>query len=192
MIKSTVAAVLLMTLSHSAHADWALDKANSTLSFVSVKKSDVMEAHHFNHINGTLTDNGAFSLVIDLSSVDTAIAIRDSRMGEHLFETNKFPQATLSASIPSKALAGLVVNQTAMMKVPASLNLHGEKQAMNADVSVTLLSDGNLLVSSNKPVFVNAGDFNLIKGIEKLRELAGLPSISTTVPVTFSLRLNNQ
>jgi len=34
---------------------------------------------------------------------------------------------------------------------------------------------------------VNASQVGLLAGIEKLRELAGLPSISPAVPVTFSL-----
>jgi hypothetical protein len=55
---------------------------------------------------------------------------------------------------------------------------------------VTKLANGSLLVNSVKPVIIKAVDFNLVKGIEKLRQLAGLPSISTTVPVSFVLRLN--
>ena len=191
MLNSTIAASLLLAFSNTALADWSLDNDNSTLSFVSVKKGDVMEAHHFNQMSATLSDKGAFSLNIDLASVDTAISIRDSRMGQYLFETKQFPQAVLNASIPSKALANLVVNQTTQMKVPATLNLHGQTKAINADVSVTKLSNGTLLVVSNKPILVKAADFNLINGIEKLRQLAGLPSISNTVPVSFTLRLNN-
>jgi hypothetical protein len=37
---------------------------------------------------------------------------------------------------------------------------------------------------------IKASDFNLSKGIEKLKELAGLSVISDSVPVTFYITLN--
>jgi hypothetical protein len=46
------------------------------------------------------------------------------------------------------------------------------------------------LVVSAHPVILNADNYKLAKGIEKLRELASLPSISHAVPVSFYLTLN--
>jgi hypothetical protein len=40
---------------------------------------------------------------------------------------------------------------------------------------------------SKKPVVVNAPEFKLAEGVEALREIAGLPSISLAVPVSFVL-----
>ena len=39
-------------------------------------------------------------------------------------------------------------------------------------------------------VVVQAGDYALATAVEKLREIAGLPSISTAVPVTFALEFS--
>jgi hypothetical protein len=49
------------------------------------------------------------------------------------------------------------------------------------------LTADRLLVSSVRPVIVNAGPLGLDEGVERLREAAGLPSISPAVPVTFQL-----
>jgi hypothetical protein len=41
------------------------------------------------------------------------------------------------------------------------------------------------MVAATKPLIVDATKFGLSDGIEKLREIAGLSSISHAVPVTF-------
>lgn len=190
MIKSTVTAALLSLTSLSAFANWTLNNDQSTVSFVSVKKSNVMEAHHFKSLTGKLSNAGKFSLTIDLNSVDTAIAIRDQRMAKHLFETTQFAQANVSATLPTSLLTELTVDTTIKTNLSAQLSLHGQTMPISLMVSVTKLASGNLLVASIKPVIIKAADFGLVKGIETLRQLAGLPSISTTVPVSFVLRLN--
>jgi len=190
MIKSTATAVFISLMSASAFADWTLDNEQSTVSFVSVKKGTVMESHHFKTLTGHVSDAGKFSLNIDLSSVDTSIAIRDQRMNEHLFETAKFSHATISGQVPSSLLSSLKANNTTKTTLTSQLSLHGQTVPVTLVVSVTKLTDGSLLVASVKPVIIKATDFDLVKGIEKLRQLAGLPSISTTVPVSFVLRLN--
>ena len=54
-------------------------------------------------------------------------------------------------------------------------------------LSLTKMQDGIVRVRSIEPFIVNASQFDLSGGIEKLRELASLPSIATAIPVTFSL-----
>ena len=44
-----------------------------------------------------------------------------------------------------------------------------------------------LRVDTLAPIIVKADAFALVDGIESLREIAGLPSISRSVPVSFSL-----
>lgn len=190
MIKATVLAGLLSLTSLDLLANWTVSNEQSTVSFISVKKSNVMEAHHFNQITGQLTKDGSFSLNIDLASVDTTIGIRDQRMKEYLFEQSKFANATVSASLTSAIISKLKTNETTPLSLTAELDLHGYKKEITLLVDVIKLSDSSLVVNSTKPVFIKANDFSLVKGIEKLRSLAGLPSISTTVPVSFSLRLN--
>jgi len=42
-------------------------------------------------------------------------------------------------------------------------------------------------VTTVAPIMVDANGLEMVAGIEALREVAGLPSISYSVPVTFSL-----
>ena len=69
-----------------------------------------------------------------------------------------------------------------------SLALHGVQRDLTAQVSVLLENDGDLLVFTTHPVLVNAADFGLDSGVEALRNVAGLKSISNVVPVTLQLK----
>ncbi len=52
---------------------------------------------------------------------------------------------------------------------------------------ITRLDLDRLMVVSEQPVVVNARDFGLVPGVEALRKIVGLSSISLAVPVTFVL-----
>jgi hypothetical protein len=56
-------------------------------------------------------------------------------------------------------------------------------------VPVTVFSEGQgkLRVFSSQPIILQAEEFNLDAGVEALRQVAGLKSISTAVPVTLNL-----
>ena len=166
---------------------WQLDNQHSSLSFISIKKADVAEAHHFNQLRGSLDDNGKISFVIDLLSVDTNIAIRNERMKEFLFKTELYPSATFTAQLDMKKFNQIGVGTTGLLKLSGEIDLHGKKQKVMIEVLVAKLSNQNFVVSSMKPVLLNAQRFGLTEGVKKLQELAKLPSISNAVPVSFVL-----
>lgn len=170
-------------------SDWQVNQDHSQVSFISIKKTDIAEVNHFKHVAGSLTDAGAFSLSIDLTSVDTGVEIRDQRLQSVLFEVAQFPTLTIDAVVNPKLLAGLKVGDTLTTQVEATIMLHGQKQQKSFDVLVAKLSDKKMVVSSLAPVIVQANEFGLVAGVEKLKELAGLPSISLAVPVSFVLTL---
>jgi len=182
-LRSIVVGVLM--LPGIALADWTLNNDASLLSFISIKKGDVAEIHHFNRLEGTLDSAGNAKVVIHLASVDTAIAIRDERMQEMLFETSMFPTAEMVAKVDTMAIENLKIGEMLQQEVGAELSLHGDTQAMQLQVTITKLDSGRLQVASYAPLVVDAGEFGLIQGVEALREVAGLPSISNAVPVTF-------
>lgn len=184
-IMFTLFFAILMSL--PAKADWNLNGNESTLSFVSTKAVNAAEVHRFATLSGGIDASGMVEISIDLTSVDTSIELRDDRMREMLFETGKFAAATLTASIDEEMLSGLAVGDSVEATVNSQLALHGEASELAIDVVVVRTTDSQILVVSKKPVVVNAQYFRLTEGIEKLREVAGLPSISTAVPVTFVL-----
>lgn len=170
-----------------AQADWDLVNDKSQLSFVSIKKGSVAEAHHFTQLQGRLSDQGALSLDVELASAETLIPIRNERLTKFVFDTVSFPKATLTADL-KPTLAQIQSPGMQIIKgIDAKLNFHGHEKALKIDVLVTRMENGDLSVASIKPVIVNGKDFEVIEGIQKLQELAKLPSIATAVPVTFAL-----
>ena len=186
-----VALVSTALLSASAFAaDWQVKQGHSKVSFISVKKGDIAEVHDFKQVSSSLTPEGAFNLTIELVSVDTGIEIRDERMQTMLFEVAKYPQVKLNSVINPKLLADLSVGSTLMTQIDGTIDLHGKTRQMSFDVLVAKLSDTKMVVSSLAPVIVQANDFDLVEGVNKLREIAGLSSISLAVPVSFVLTLS--
>ncbi|OIO73996.1 MAG: hypothetical protein AUJ57_03285 [Zetaproteobacteria bacterium CG1_02_53_45] len=182
--------LLLMLLPASAWAGgWTLDAGNSDINFVSVKKDTVAEVHHFTSLSGSANDESA-AVSIDLTSVESGIAIRNERMKSMLFDVAQFATATITADISGVDTAKLKAGDAVAATVPVWLDLHGFKQKLKADVTVVALSDG-LLVTSRSPVIVKAADFGLVAGIEALRDAAKLPNIAQSVPVSFHLRFTH-
>jgi polyisoprenoid-binding protein YceI len=190
MLKTLFSVGMLLAATTVSAANWQLDNDQSQLNFVSIKKGNVAEVHHFERLTGNLSENGTFTLDIDLESVNTNIEIRDQRMREFLFDVVDFPAASLTAQVEPALVAELASGMTRTATIDAELSLHGQKQSLTIDVLVTKLSDNTLMLVSAKPLVLNVSDFDLVQGVEKLRELAGLPSISHAVPVSFYLTLN--
>lgn len=185
--------LLLIVLSFfisPAFSAWQLDNQSSSLNFVTIKKGDVAEAHKFMRLEGSVTDEGKVNFSIDLTSVNTQIEIRDERMKEFLFNTKLFPKANFSAQLDMTLLNKIAAGKSILMSFSGDISLHGEKQQVNVQVMVAKLSDNQFIVSSLKPIIINAKNFSLIAGVQKLQELAKLPSISNAVPVSFVLTFN--
>ena len=157
-----------------------LDNALSALSLVSVKKGTAGEVHTIDKLSGSLSDAGELSVTLDLTSVNTKIEIRDERMRNNLFETGANPTATVTAKI------GKVADGVSRVTGSLELNLHGVKKSLDFE-AIAVMAGDKLVVSSAKPIIINAADFGLEGGVAKLQELAKLPSIATAVPVGFVL-----
>ncbi|MGS2723469.1 YceI family protein [Porticoccus sp. GXU_MW_L64] len=186
-ILQSAAAALLLAVSSFSNADWQLNNELSDISLVTTKATHVAEVHHFKQLSGAAGKQGA-SVTIDLNSIHTNIDIRDQRMREMLFDTAKFPNATFTASVDLTALENLKAGEQTTRNLSGTLNLHGQSQKLDLGaVTVTRLADNRLQVANLRPVLINAASFNLVAGVEKLRTVAGLPSISNAVPVNFRL-----
>ena len=185
-LKSIFCFVTVFFLASSASAHWELDNNSSTLSFVTVKADHVGEVHTFDQLSGDINDDGSIQITIELASVNTLIDIRNERMQNMLFETNLFPQATISGEIDLDAVAAMDAGVSQAISVDFDLAIHGESSSYTADVLVTRTESG-VLASTVKPIIVMADTHGLVSGVEALREVAGLPSISRAVPVSFNV-----
>jgi len=184
-VSLTLVSALLLAL--PAKAEWALDYDASRINFVTTKSNAAAEVHTFDIVDGDIKDNGNFAISIDLDSVDTGIPIRDERMRSMLFDTEEYPTATLVGVVDLAAVEAIGVGESSDMALEGQLMVHGTRLSVTLDLCVSRLSASRVLVTSRKPVIVNAGQVGLAAGVEKLREVAGLPSISPAVPVTFNL-----
>lgn len=180
-------ATLLAVVALPANAGWVLDNDASRINFVSTKANTAAEVHTFGIVDGMVSDEGKASVSIDLETVDTAIEIRDERMRSMLFDTESYPTATIDATVDPEEIEALKIGDTVTTTAEGELSLHGTTTSVTLELSIARLSESRLIVSSYKPLVINAGQVGLAEGVEKLREVAGLPSISPAVPVSFLL-----
>ncbi|MDA0687928.1 MAG: YceI family protein [Proteobacteria bacterium] len=186
ILASTSTVLVASLFSSLASAHWSLNNDASTLSFVTVKAEHVAEVHTFDVLSGEIADDGSVEITIELASVNTLIPIRNERMQAMLFETNMFPEATITADIDLDGFTAMTPGASEAIQLNFSLNMRETSRSYTADVLVTRLENG-LVASTLKPVVVTAEQFDLITGVEALREVAGLPSISRAVPVSFTV-----
>lgn len=187
----TFAALALALASCLSHADWDLNQEASQVNFLSTKNTHKTEIHSFNKISGGINNDAKATVSIDLASVNTNIGIRDERMQKFLFNTEKFATATLTAQLDKKLLAE-ATQGSKVLDVNAMLNLNGQSKPLTLKAKAIRLPNGNIEVHSLQPVLLNAKDFMLDAGIDKLKEIAKLKSISYLVPVTFNLQFTEK
>jgi polyisoprenoid-binding protein YceI len=187
-MQTRLIAILAATLlcSTVAQADWALDGTDSTLHYVTSKAGAISEVNTFGGLSGAIDAEGA-QLVIDLSSVNTAIEIRDQRMRDIVFQAATYPVATVSVAVNTDTVDAMAAGSMATGPYTVTLDLHGASQELQAELQVIKLDADTLLVHLAKPLLVGAVSFGLAEGVEQLREIAGLPSINPNIVVDFAL-----
>ena len=187
VIKTLLYFWVLFLFSTPVFPDWNLVNEESRINFISIKASDIAEIHTFKELSGSVKDNGQAQVVINLSSLETLIPIRNERMSNLLFETKVYPVASFKLKLDLQTFLLTEVGKSSDVTLRGVLELKGKQFTMPVKISVTRLSDQSFLVKSSEPLLLNADSLGLSDGIESLRVIAGLPSISKSVPVTFSL-----
>lgn len=165
---------------------WSLEPSLSSLDFASTKNAKVTEKHSFAKISGSLLSNNQFVLTIDLSSVNASIEIRNERINKHIFNTEKHKKA-------------MVIGQFDLFDIPMKgqsiesilqANLYFQNLRLPISVNVTIENQGEqLVVSSNKAIILSAETLQITEGVDTLKGLANLKSISPEFPVSFKLVL---
>jgi polyisoprenoid-binding protein YceI len=177
----------LSLMTGAAQADWQLSPRNSSLTFDSTKNEQVTETHAFTSLSGSVADNGTAKVVIYLASVETQVPVRNERMQSMLFDTPTFPEASVTAELALAPLLALPVGQSLTQEVQLTIDLHGVSHTQAATLLIVRQDAGGVKVKSAAPVMIDVADFALAPGLQALREIAGLKSISPLVPVSFDL-----
>ena len=196
LLRPMLAAIALACAAGTTRAEWAVDNAQSSLSFVSTKAGQagvggVQEVQTFKKIAGKVDNQGQISFNVDLASVDTSIGIRDERLRTMLFNVAATPTASFTARLEPGWAQGL---DTAARDIDLNgqFTLAGQTKPMAAKLRVTRVAPGRLVVSTRAPVVVNAADYGLRGGVEALRDVMGLNFLASSAPVSFSLVLTEQ
>ena len=187
LITTTIVSAFLASLSLSALGDWELVPGESDIAFATIKNSAVVESHTFERFSGEVTLSGAANIRVDLASLETRIPIRNERMGTLLFNIDQFPSLDINSKLDVKSLANMEEGASTHLEVPAKINLHGTEANILLPLVVTRLSSKRFQVVTTKPVIAYASQFGLTEGVEALRLIAKLSTITPAVPVTFSL-----
>jgi len=165
---------------------WNLDDANSRLAFITIKKGTAVEVHSFGQMTGSFAgDRLDVELILD--TVNTGIEIRDTRMRQHLFETNQYPFAHIEALVLPDDYELMPVGAQRTVTQSIDVSMHGHRASYDVDIVLTRLGVNKVQIQSAAPVVVEASDFGFEAGVETLRTLANLSAITQSVPVSFSL-----
>ena len=183
-------AVILSAAAPATWAQWSVNNDLSRLSFISVKATHIAEVHKFSRLSGGIADNGKVAVDIELASIDTLIPIRNERMLEFLFDAANFPKASIHAQLDPTGLNKLAVGEVTIMALEATLTVKERQMPITTEVLVSKHSD-YVVVANLQPIVLNTASLGLGDGVEKLRELAGLPNITQAVPVTFVITFDN-
>ncbi|NRB42060.1 MAG: YceI family protein [Pseudomonadales bacterium] len=166
---------------------WALTADLSQINFVSTKKIHVVETHHFNQLAGYIYKDNSAVLTIPLDSVDSNVDIRDQRLKQMFFDTMNFPTAVAMINIDVSELDQMQVGDREEKNLSTSIVLHGVTQHLIAELTVLKISNDQIIVRTKNPILLDVLDFDLQSGLDTLKQLASLSSISMAVPVDFIL-----
>jgi len=172
-----------MAVSDGHAKGWTLDGENSKLAFGSIKKNTVGEVHSFEAISGSVSGDGLAEIKIDLTSLETFIDIRNERIMEFVFGGTV--KATLTATLDMEEVNALSVGDMAVLDVEGALAFLGATVEIETEMFVARMSETKVLVTTNDMIFVSTEDLGVSAGIDKLMELAKLPGITRTIPVTI-------
>ncbi len=169
----------------AGHSEWKVNTEGSTVYFGSIKKDRFGEVHLFSGISGSIAKDGTVSIDIDLKTIDTNQKSRDSRMIKHVFKSDLV--AKLSAKVNMDDVNAIAVGETGTVPVEGTLTLGGVSVPITTNFFLVHLSDTKVIASTQSMIMLSTARMEMTAGIDKLMELAHLPSIARVSPVTIRL-----
>ncbi|WP_435230872.1 OmpA family protein [Pseudopelagicola sp. nBUS_20] len=168
---------------------WKLENEASQLQFQSIKNQTKIETSSFATMEGGINSEGLATIKVLLDSVDTKVDLRNVRMRFLFFETFEYPELVVTARIDPSQISDLEIVKRKTINLPFSLSLHGVSKNMQAQLSLTLIGDDLVAVSTAEPINVSVADFDLTGGLEKLQEAANVSIVpSSSVNFDFIFR----
>lgn len=179
--------VTLAACSQPASMEWTLDGEASSLSFVTVKNSDVLEASHFGTLTGSVSEDGNAHVSAQTDTVESWVDIRNERLVEHFFQSASHPMLSVDTQIDLDAFDRLETGETMRTELTLTVTLVSTPRTIYTDVLVTRAGSDTVIVATAEPVMVDARDFGLGPQVELLESLVGLDSVSPVAAVSAYL-----
>lgn len=174
-----------LVLTPSLAAAWELSAEDSVVSFGSIKNDFIGEAHTFSGLTGSVSNDGAVNVTIDLTTLNTNIDIRNERMTEHVFQGAAAAEITANVNIDD--IKTLRPGQSTRMEIDAVMTLLGNEVDVFLDAYVLRVGPSRVMVSTNTASYLSTEDLGVDAGIDVLQGLANLDSITRVTPVTLRL-----
>lgn len=166
-----------------ADVPWELDLAESELGLTSTKNSQISERHTLRFSSGNISAGGKARVEVDLGSIETRIPIRNERMLKFLFGSET--SAMVSVDLDTEMIVPLANGETRSLSPTVVITANNHEVLLPVTLSATVADGSKVRVSGSGELDVAALGYRA--GIEMLREIAGLKSISLNVPIDFVL-----
>ncbi len=141
----------------------------------------------FTNLEGEISKQGYLNIRIDLSSIQTNNSKRNLLIQDVLLETRNFNEGTISISLGKDFLTVLEINKTTEITVSGTLMFHGAIQNVTMVLSLTRLINDFLLVNTHEPIVLQLENFDLARGLKKLKREKSFETVTNEVPVTFNM-----
>lgn len=172
-------------------ADWQLDAEQSSLQFISSKlvqgsHATIFEINQFDRFSGGIDQQQTW-LTVETASVNTKVPIRDERIREHVFKSDRYPQAKVQAAINAAAVEKIKPGGMHTQDVKGTLTLLNQTHPVSARVNMIRLDADTLVLQTQTPALLNTRQYQMQEGFLKLKELVNLFHIPMTILVDFRL-----
>jgi len=173
----------LAGLTALADAPWQLDLTQSELGLTSTKNSQISERHTVRFSSGSVSAEGKARVEVDLGSIETRIPIRNERMQKFLFAAAT--PVLVAVDLEPTMIASLAAGEARSLSTNVVIKANTQEILLPIALSATPVDAAQIRVSGTGELDVGALGYQA--GIEALREIAGLKSISLNVPIDFVL-----
>ena len=173
----------LAGLTALADAPWQLDLTQSELGLTSTKNSQISERHTVRFSSGSVSAEGKARVEVDLGSIETRIPIRNERMQKFLFAAAT--PVLVAVDLEPTMIASLAAGEARSLSTNVVIKANNQEILLPIALSAMPVDAAQIRVSGTGELDVGALGYQA--GIEALREIAGLKSISLNVPIDFVL-----
>ncbi|MFT5587688.1 MAG: hypothetical protein ACI9VR_005301, partial [Cognaticolwellia sp.] len=132
---------------------------------------------------GTLNADGTGSFEIDLSSWNSALELRDTRVQELFFKAPENPTATFTLASAEGLKTDIAVGESSTTTLKGELSLYAGKTAVEIPATLTHNADGSFQLATTQPFQVSIESLGLNENLQVLMEVCAHESIGDAVDV---------